>query len=283
MGELVTSLDMGGVSLTLVWLDDELEELWLAPADSPAFRRGTVDDHVEAADDQFVADVTTGPEVVVVGSQASRDAAGVAVEALMAMRHVLEENEQQLGDLDAVAGDGDHGRGMTRGVQHADEAARQACADGWGMAGVLGAAGDAWGEFAGGTSGVLWGAALRGFGDALGNEDGVSGVDVVTAVHAFLDALVSLGHAEVGDKTLVDAVVPFLAEFEDQVGRGVGVAAAWGAAVPRAQAAADATTELTPKKGRARPLAERSIGSRDPGAVSFALVVDAVTDVLAKG
>ena len=41
VGELVTSLDMAGCSLTLIWLDDELETLWRAPADTPAFREGS--------------------------------------------------------------------------------------------------------------------------------------------------------------------------------------------------------------------------------------------------
>lgn len=282
VGELVTSLDMGGVSLTLVWLDEDLEELWLAPADSPAFRRGSVEEDAEEDEGQPTTDVADVPVVTVVGSELSCAAAGVAVAALSAMKDVLEENEAQLGDLDAVAGDGDHGRGMTRGVRYAHAAAEHARTDGWGMAGVLGAAGDAWGEFAGGTSGVLWGAGLRSFGGALGNETVVTGESVGAAVHAFLDALVSLGHAEVGDKTLVDAVVPFLTEFEEQLGREEGLVAAWASAASRAKQAADATERLSPKKGRARPLAERSIGSPDPGAMSFAMVVGAVSEVLAK-
>lgn len=282
VGELVTSLDMGGVSLTLVWLDNELEELWLAPADSPAFRRGSVEEGVDEDEAPSTTDATDIPIVAVIGSGDSSAAAGIAVAALAAMRNVLEEHEGQLGDLDAVAGDGDHGRGMTRGVQHAHDAAERAHEAGWGMAGVLGAAGDAWGEFAGGTSGVLWGAGMRSFGDALGNEKAVTGENVVAAVHSFLDALVSLGHAEVGDKTLVDAVVPFLAELEEQLGRGEGPAIAWASAASRAQQAADATSTLSPKKGRARPLAERSVGSPDPGAISFAMVVSAVAGVLAN-
>jgi len=282
VGELVTSLDMGGVSLTLVWLDDELEELWLAPANSPAFRRGSVEEGVEEDEARSTTDATDVPIVAVVGSGDSIAAAGIAVAALAAMRNVLEEHEGQLGDLDAVAGDGDHGRGMTRGVRHAHDAAERAHGAGWGMAGVLGAAGDAWGEFAGGTSGVLWGAGMRSFGDALGNETAVTGENVLAAVHSYLDALVSLGHAEVGDKTLVDAVVPFLAELEEQLGRGEGLAIAWASAASRAQKAADATSTLSPKKGRARPLAERSVGSPDPGAISFAMVVGAVVGVLAN-
>ncbi len=282
VGELVTSLDMGGVSLTLVWLDDELEDLWLAPADSPAYCRGRMDE-VVSEDDTAPERVVPAAIAPAVGSEDSRRAARVAVAALAAMQGVLQEQEEHLGNLDAVAGDGDHGRGMTRGVQHAGEAAAGAQEAGWGMAGVLAAAGDAWGEYAGGTSGVLWGAAIRAFGDALGNEDAVHAADVVEAGTAFLDAVVHLGHAEVGDKTLVDAVVPFLDELRSGVKGGVSLPDAWAAAAVRARQAADETAPLTPRKGRARPLAERSVGSPDPGAVSFAMISEAVAGVLRHG
>ena len=63
--------------------------------------------------------------------------------------------------MDAVAGDGDHGRGMVRGIDAATAAACAALASGAGAGDMLGAAGDAWADKAGGTSGVLWGAGLR--------------------------------------------------------------------------------------------------------------------------
>src|SRR5690606_15762316 len=81
--------------------------------------------------------------------------------ALEALVDALRGAEHELAELDAVAGDGDHGRGMLRGATAALEAARTALADGSGARGVLGAAGSAWADRAGGTSGVLWGAMLR--------------------------------------------------------------------------------------------------------------------------
>jgi dihydroxyacetone kinase len=282
VGELVTSLDMGGVSLTLTWLDDELEQLWLDPAVTPAWRRGAA--AVETGDDvdEELADLTA-EAVPAEGDEDSRALAAGVVAALEAAAAVVHDAEQELGRIDAVAGDGDHGRGMVRGIDHGLAAARRAAGEGWGAKGVLEAAGDAWAEFAGGTSGVLWGAGLRAAGGVLGNA-GRPGPDAaVTATRAYLDALTSLGKAHVGDKTLLDAVVPFVEALERELAApaGGGLAGAWRRAAEEATRAAERTAALTPQVGRARPLAARSVGTPDPGAVSFALCVTAAADVLA--
>ncbi len=87
-----------------------------------------------------------------------------------------------------------------------------------------------------------------------------------------LDGVTRLGRARVGDKTLVDALVPFVETLERESAAGRPLVEAWDAAAKAAQEAADATSALTPKLGRARPLAEKSIGHPDAGAVSLALV-----------
>ncbi len=123
------------------------------------------------------------------------------------------------------------------------------------------------------TSGVLWGAGLRAVGRELGNAGTPTPDAVAAAVRGYLDAIVSLGKAEIGDKTLVDAVTPFSRVLSERVAAGAALGAAWASAVEAADRAAQATAQLSPKKGRARPLAERSIGTPDPGAVSFVLCV----------
>ncbi len=278
VGELVTSLDMGGVSLTLTWLDDELEELWLDPTVTPAFRRGTTTVGDDGADDEAPADVEA-VTVPVEGDAASRVVAATVLAAFEAARTAIHAAEHELGDLDAVAGDGDHGRGMVRGLDYAVTAARARVDAGWGARGVLEAAGDAWAEFAGGTSGVLWGAGLRSLGTVLGNEGRPDGVVVTTAWRSFLQALKDLGKAQPGDKTLIDAVEPFVLTLEAEV-ESVGLATAWKQAADVATQAAKDTAALTPRVGRARPLAARSVGTPDPGATSFALCVRTVADVV---
>ncbi|MQW94577.1 DAK2 domain-containing protein, partial [Sinorhizobium fredii] len=134
------------------------------------------------------------------------------------------------------------------------------------------AAGDAWADRAGGTSGAIWGLALRSWSNAFGDEETVSDAAVVKGARLALDGVTRLGRARVGDKTLVDALVPFVERLEREAAAGKALVDAWNAAAKAAQDAADATSSLTPKLGRARPLAEKSIGHPDAGAVSLALV-----------
>ncbi|WP_422936237.1 dihydroxyacetone kinase family protein [Sinomonas sp. P47F7] len=276
VGELVTSLDMAGASLTLTWLDDELESLWLAPAQTPAYRRGAIGASEPAApaaasaprSAASVPDKSEAPPA----SAASQEYAAQCLAALAAAQRTLHELEPELGALDAIAGDGDHGRGMVRGVDAAVAAARAAASAGCGSGSVLAAAGDAWADKAGGTSGVLWGAGLRAWGERLGDEQRPDGAALAAGVSAFAERIVALGGAQPGDKTLVDALAPFAAELSGAVERGLPLGEAWTTAAEAAARAARSTAELRPRKGRARPLAEKSVGTPDPGAVSLAAV-----------
>lgn len=275
-GELVTSLDMSGLSLTLLWLDDELEAYWSAPADTPAYRKGNLTQRAHRETRQRDEVVAATEQ----GTAAAIRLGHLAVAALDTVRLVVVEHEELLGKLDSIAGDGDHGIGMRRGADAA-AAAGQAAA-GTGVRTILTCAGDAWSERAGGTSGALWGTALIALGDALGNKESYSEADAAAAVTAFAEAITALGKAEVGDKTMVDALLPFAEVFTAELGRGAPVERALTVAASAAMIAADRTSELSPKKGRARPLARKSIGHPDPGAVSFGLIAQGLADTFAS-
>jgi dihydroxyacetone kinase len=270
-GELVTSLDMAGVSLTVTWLDDELEPLWAAPAETPAYRRGNAAVVAGAVSGMEPSDVVAS-SAAFTATDASGGYAAACVAAIGAARTSLHEAEERLGRMDAIAGDGDHGRGMVRGVDAAAAAAAVALREGAGAGDVLAAAGDAWADKAGGTSGVLWGAGLRAFGETVGNSAVPDARQLAAGVTAFADRIVQLGKAEAGDKTMVDALLPFAADFSRLVSGGTAPGTAWQEAARDAAAAAEATAGLLPLKGRARPLAEKSLGTPDPGATSLAMV-----------
>jgi len=276
VGELVTSFDMAGASLTLFWLDDELERLWAAPADAPAFKKGSVDpaDRLDdAALEALVVDDV--PEA----SPESRDAARLVATALETVLATVEEHADELGRIDAVAGDGDHGIGMLRGATAAVAAAREVLALGAGAGTVLDRAGDAWSDRAGGTSGALWGSALAALGAAVTDDAAPTRASVARGVSAATDAILEFG-ASVGDKTMVDVLVPFSDVLGAAVERGADLPDAWTEAATAATGAAAATADLLPKMGRARPHAEKSLGTPDAGATSLALIVTAVGDVL---
>jgi dihydroxyacetone kinase len=280
VGELVTSLDMAGCSLTLFWLDDELEELWVAPADTPAFRRGEVstlpafERHAYAA-----AAADGGVQERVEASPESERAAGTVRAALAEMLRVVSDNEAELGRLDSVAGDGDHGVGMVRGLRAANAAAESATG---GVGSVLRSAGAAFGDKAGGTSGMLWGAILEALGDALGDTETPTAQRVAEAVRRSAEVVHRLGRASVGDKTLLDALVPFAEDLHAEVAAGHPLTKAWSTAAAIARESAERTADLLPKMGRARPLGERSLGTPDPGAISMALCLEAAARVLAR-
>ncbi|MGJ0387096.1 dihydroxyacetone kinase subunit DhaL [Paenarthrobacter nicotinovorans] len=266
-GELVTSLDMSGLSLTLLWLDEELEQYWAAPADTPAFRKGSMAPRAARAaaaiDDAETVDVEQPtPAAAELGRQ--------AISVLAQVRDVVVEHEEELGKLDAIAGDGDHGIGMRRGVDAAAQAGE--AASGSSVARILASAGEAWSERAGGTSGALWGSAVIAAGLSLGNRESYSSKDAAAAVEAFTSAITELGKADPGDKTMVDALLPFRDAFLAELDGGAPVDRALAVAAAAAESAAANTADLRPLKGRARPLAEKSIGHPDPGAVSFGLI-----------
>jgi dihydroxyacetone kinase len=277
VGELVTSLDMKGCSLTLSWLDDELAELWTAPADSPAYRRGP-SPALLAAVQRPVAAGHEDP--ISAADEGSHRCAHTVLAAFEAMASTLRSNEEFLGALDAVAGDGDHGTGMTRGCEAAVVAVRHAVERHAGTHTAMFAAAAAWADRAGGTSGALWGEGLLAFGSELTDEKAPNGQDVARAATAALGRIQSVGGAVLGDKTLVDALHAFAVNLATATDAGEPLEVAWAFAADAATTAAESTAGLAARLGRARPLAALSQGSPDPGAVSLALCLHAIGGVL---
>ncbi|MFD6273985.1 dihydroxyacetone kinase family protein [Streptomyces sp. NPDC060209] len=280
VGELVTSLDMAACSLTLMWLDTDLERWWCAAADAPGFRRLPLPEPSERA---HVLPGARPEAQVTEGDAESRAASADVLAALRALRTALHEAAPELGRVDAVAGDGDHGRGMSKGIDAAVRAAEEADSRKAGARSLLSAAADAWADEAGGTSGVLWGVALRALAQELGDTGRADGVRAAAGARAALDAVTSLGGAKPGDKTLVDALAPLVDTFTAGVARGGAPRTAFADAAVAATGAAESTAALTPRLGRARPLAERSVGTPDAGALSLALCARTVAAALGHG
>jgi dihydroxyacetone kinase len=278
VGEFCTSFDMAGCSLTLLWLDDELERLWTAPADTPAFRRGSVAEreHVDVG----AADAVQ--RTIPPASEESRQAATTIATLLARVAAVLDEHAEELGRMDSVAGDGDHGIGMQRGSRAGANAARTAAEAGAGAGTTLAEAGDAWSDEGGGTSGVLWGRMLHSLGLSLGDDAPVDAAAMSAGVTQARQAVMSFGKAQVGDKTMIDAIVPFADDFTGGVDAGRPLREAWQNAATVAEQAAQQTAQLAAKLGRARSHGDKSVGTPDPGAVSFALVCATVAGELGR-
>jgi dihydroxyacetone kinase len=202
--------------------------------------------------------------------------ADIAAQCIDAALAIILERESELAKLDSVAGDGDHGAGMARGFRAA------AAADRTGTAGqVIAKAGMAFSDAAGGASGALVGMYLMTLGNGLQGE-----VTTASQVHGALvkarDALMKLGKAQLGDKTMLDTLIPFTDAFGAQASDGATIPAAWAGALDAARAGMESTRDMVAARGRSAVLKERSLGTQDPGATSVYYVLRAVGEVLAK-
>src|SRR5690606_10590559 len=103
---------------------------------------------------------------------------------------------------------------------------------------------------------------------------------VGAGVTAMKDAIMSFGKAKLGDKTMIDSIVPFADRLALRLEEGADLIDAWQDAADVATAAAQSTADLVAKLGRARSHGDKSLGTPDPGAVSFALITHTVLNVL---
>ncbi|NMH96360.1 dihydroxyacetone kinase subunit L [Pseudonocardia sp. K10HN5] len=191
---------------------------------------------------------------------------------------LVAENRDELTRLDSAIGDADHGINMDRGMTAAVSALDAATPAG--AAGMFKKVGMTLVSTTGGASGPLYGTLFLRFGTAAGEVGELTAATFATALRAGLDGVVQRGKAELGDKTMVDALAPAV----DALDAGLAADTSLGAALAAAQAAADAgrdaTIPMLARKGRASYLGERSIGHQDPGATSVALLVTAAATVL---
>ncbi|MDX6657125.1 MAG: phosphoenolpyruvate---glycerone phosphotransferase subunit DhaL [Solirubrobacteraceae bacterium] len=199
---------------------------------------------------------------------------------LTSAQAVVEERADYLTQLDAAIGDGDHGINMTRGFQAVGKALAGQGPD-MPPGRVLILAGKTLVSTVGGASGPLWGSALRAAGRSMGDVDGFNGEALADALDAALAAVVDLGAAAPGDKTMVDALTPATAALRERLAAGGSIPEAADAAAAAAEAGALSTVPMQARKGRASYLGERSIGHQDPGATSAALIMRALAAAVA--
>ena len=192
---------------------------------------------------------------------------------------VLGEQRQHLTNLDAAIGDADHGVNMDRGFRAAVDRIDALAADASPGA-ILRTVGAAVMSSVGGASGPLWGMAFRRAGQQLGDAPTLDGAALADALDQVVQSMRGLGKAEVGDKTMLDALVPAAETLRARIEAGAALTEALTAACDAAEAGGQATIPLQARKGRASYLGERSVGHQDPGATSAALILRALEAAL---
>ena len=194
------------------------------------------------------------------------------------MAAAMEEHRKHLTQLDSAVGDGDHGNNMHRGFQAALERLEgtnpQTPSD------ALKAVSIALVNKVGGAAGPLYGTAFLRASTALSSKEDLSPEDVAGALEAALGGIKQRGKAEVGDKTIVDALEPAVESAKEAASSGGGAGEVFRAAAEAAEEGAEATLPLTARRGRASYLGPRSAGHMDPGARSTYLLLDAAARAL---
>lgn len=186
------------------------------------------------------------------------------------------DKEKEFGDLDAVVGDGDLGYSLARGfekvLQDWDTLKRDDVAT------FLQQIALAISSRIGGTSGPLWGTAFLRASAAAKTVEKIDGAAAVAMLRAAAEGIMARGNASLGDKTLLDALVPATDELERQLAAGAGPAECRAAFAKTVRECADATSTLEARRGRASYSGERSIGSPDAGAVAIAIIIERITE-----
>ena len=184
----------------------------------------------------------------------------------------IRANRDELSKLDSAIGDGDHGttiaRAMTIAEKHIEESDKKDLKGllkdvGWGVMGVDG-----------GATGPLLGSFLMGLSNGIGEENEIDSTSLAAMFEAGLAGVRRQSKAQVGDKTMMDALLPAIDAIRQSIDAGKSIKQALQNAAEAAEKGAVSTKEFKARFGRARNLGDRTIGFQDPGATSIALIFD---------
>lgn len=199
---------------------------------------------------------------------------------LSAYSQLLADNREYLTQLDSSIGDADHGVNMDRGFKAVlGKLPTVADKD---IGTILKSVGMTLVQTVGGASGPLYGTFFLQAGVATANRMELSLADWASAVEGAINGLMARGKANIGDKTMVDALVPALHALKQAIADGVDEREALRQSAAAAEQGMRNTIPLVAKKGRASYLAERSAGHQDPGATSSYLMFKAMVDAWTK-
>lgn len=194
------------------------------------------------------------------------------LEIIRAIALKMEEEKEYLTELDQPIGDSDHGINLARGFG-AVNAELDSLAD-KDIGTILKKVGMTLVTTVGGASGPLYGTAFMRAGGALAGKNDMNMEDFLAMVKAAVEGVKQRGHSETEEATMLDAMVPSLNAMEEAVRAGKAAREALDAGVKAAWAGAEHTKSLIATKGRASYMGERGLGHQDPGATSYAYMLE---------
>jgi dihydroxyacetone kinase-like protein len=202
---------------------------------------------------------------------------GVATAWLQGFADRVAEEKDWLTQLDAAIGDADHGINMARGMTAVATELPDQPAD---LAALFKRTGMKLVSSVGGASGPLYGTFFLRMGAAAGDTTSLDGPGLAAALRAGCDGIKARGKAELGEKTMLDAMLPALDALDEALGAGQSPGEAMKTAAEAAATGREATIPMLATKGRASYLGERSIGHLDPGAASTTLLFETLAAAL---
>jgi dihydroxyacetone kinase-like protein len=190
----------------------------------------------------------------------------------------IEENKDYLTELDAAIGDADHGINMDRGWKKVSTQLPTLVDKD--ISGIFKTVSMTLISSIGGASGPLYGTWFLRASTAVAGKQELTEQDILGLFQAGLEGVLQRGKAQLGDKTMIDALAPALEKFGQAVGEGKNIPEALQQALAAAEQGMKETTPMLAKKGRASYLGERSIGHQDPGATSAYLMLQSLLAVV---
>ena len=284
VGNYMTSIDMAGMSLTVMKLDDELKTLLSKECNTPAFK---VDGPVESVEYVNVLEDVEEKEVSFEIETAEEHAVikdnvitlNNMIYLVDKMSDIIIKNEVPFCELDTHAGDGDFGMSVAKGfkqlkrewhsIVEQENVTIGSFLDGCSMI-IM--------EHCGGASGPIWGGAFRAASKAAGEKRELTAGEFAEMLQAALQGIQSIGErsfgrgAVVGDKTLVDALAPCVDSWLDSASNEVDVKTAFEKGAEAAVKGAEYTKEIVARMGRAGTVGERSLGYPDAGAHALGVI-----------
>ncbi|MBE7129081.1 dihydroxyacetone kinase subunit DhaK [Bacillus mycoides] len=284
VGNYMTSIDMAGMSLTVMKLDDELKTLLSKECNTPAFK---VDGPVESVEYVNVLEDVEEKEVSFEIETAEEHAVikdnvitlNNMIYLVDKMSDIIIKNEVPFCELDTHAGDGDFGMSVAKGFKQLkrewhsivdqENVTIGSFLDGCSMI-IM--------EHCGGASGPIWGGAFRAASKAAGEKRELTAKEFAEILQAALQGIQSIGErsfgrgAVVGDKTLVDALAPCVDSWIDSASNGTDVKTAFEKGAESAVKGAEYTKEIVARMGRAGTVGERSLGYPDAGAHALGVI-----------
>jgi dihydroxyacetone kinase len=274
-GTFLSSLDMAGLSISVLGVNDErlrwLDAVTTAPAwpNVPKRRPRRLEMQIAAKDSANASSPT--------GNGAESEAGRGAKLAIEAACSALIDAERELTELDRVTGDGDLGTSMERAAKAVQGAVGSYPLDD--VPATLKALGNTLRQELGGSSGPLYGVLFLRCGNVLASSGASERAQWAEALDQGCAAISELGGAKPGDRTMLDALDPFVKALKQNIG-GKTSHEAVVAAVEAAERGVEATAQMKPRVGRSSYLGNRVLGHPDPGAKAIAIWLRAVSEVL---